>query len=713
MSGANDFVVLTAGETSLILSCAIGGRARIVHWGKAIEAASPSLIEKLLTRQHAHGSVSEEVPISLLNEIGAGGLGAPGFTAHRSGLHWASVFEIVDLGRPSAHAVTITSEDARAQIRIRHLISLSPISEILRVETQVENIGENDLSIDWCAAGLLPIPDTAERLIGFTGRWAGEFQTEIIPAFTGTYLRENRAGRTSHDCFPGLLATEIAATETSGECFGFHFGWSGNARTRADRLVDGRAHVQMGEYFYPGECVLQPREMYAAPPIFAGYSSAGLSRLSQKFHTHVREEILDGRINRKPRSVHYNTWEAVYFDHSEAKLKDLATAAAHVGAERFILDDGWFGNRRSDAAGLGDWHVSPEVYPNGLGTLIKHVTGLGMEFGIWIEPEMVNPDSDLFRMHPDWVLQVEGAPQIKSRNQYVLDLTRQDSAEYLFGVINALLTEYEIAYIKWDMNRDVHHPGSSGRAAASKQTRAVYALIDRIRSAHPHVEIESCASGGGRADYGILQRTDRLWTSDSNDALDRQIIQRGASYFFPLEILGAHVGPETCHITKRRLPMELRVATALFGHMGMELNLLEESTETLAILQAGIRLYKQRRALLHSGDLFRLDTAKDVNAVGVVSKDRREALFSWCQMTGHQQTLPRRVRLTGLDPSKSYCLKAIWPQPLPVQSAPSIADALDLEGSGKSVPGETLMSLGFQAPLVYPETCIIYHLSAD
>jgi len=421
---------------------------------------------------------------------------------------------------------------------------------------------------------------------------------------------------------------------------------------------------------------------------------------------------MDGRITHKPRPIHYNTWEAVYFDHDVHTLFQLADKAADVGAERFILDDGWFGARRNDKAGLGDWWVSKEVYPDGLGPLIGHVTALGMEFGIWFEPEMVNPDSDLFRQHPDWILQVEGVEQVPFRQQYVLDLSRPDVSDYLFDHIHKLLSAHPISYIKWDMNRDVHHPGSQGRPAIHKQTHALYALIDRLRAAHPDLEIESCSSGGARCDYEVLRRTDRIWTSDSNDALDRQNIQNGASHFFPLKVMGAHVGPAKCHITGRRLSMNLRVATALFGHMGMELNLLDEDAASLEVLKAGLALHKTHRALIHGGAFHRLDTPDHINAIGVVADDTSEALFSWCNLTGHAQTLPGRMYLPGLDSSRSYRTKIVWPSPVRSVSQPSIIEALDLQDSGTVLSGEALAQMGLQIPLLHPETCLIFHLEA-
>ena len=702
---------LSSGETSIIISCVAGQRPHIAYWGQVLAQSPGGKLVELHTRQHAPGSAAEEVPASLLNELGSGVLGHPGFAAHRAGRDWASLFTVARVEQLSEQAVRIACEDANADISATHDLHLHSDTGILTIDTAIENTGDASLSIDWCATAVLPIDQRMQRILGFTGRWAGEFKIEDIPLFTGSYVRENKSGRTSHDNFPGLIAASGAATEDAGMCFGFHIGWSGNSRLRVDRLSDGRAFFQAGEYLFPGELMLQPEERYRAPTLYAGHSASGLNSLSQKFQSHVRTHVLDNRIRRKPRPVHYNTWEAVYFDHDTDKLKALADAAAEVGAERFVLDDGWFGARRSDAAGLGDWRVSKDAYPDGLAPLIHHVNGLGMEFGLWFEPEMVNPDSDLYREHPDWILQAEGVPQVTSRNQYVLDLTRPVVADHLYEQMRAILSAHSIAYIKWDMNRDVHHPGSGGRPVASDQTRAVYALMDRIREAFAELEIESCASGGGRADYGVLKRTDRIWTSDTNDALDRQIIQKGASHFFPLEITGTHVGPAKCHITGRKLSMQLRIATAMFGHMGMELNLLEEDAKDLDVLKTGIVLHKQHRALLHSGDFYRLDTPDYANAIGVVSKDQTEALYSWCNLTGHSETLPARMYFAGLDPAQNYHLKIVWSHPVHSISSPSVIDTLGLAGEGARLSGELLMKAGLQMPLLHPETCVLYHLS--
>ncbi|MEP1142273.1 MAG: alpha-galactosidase [Henriciella sp.] len=712
MMDQDNFITLTAGDTNLVLTCVIGDRPSILYWGARLDKTDPGLLKQMITRQHAPGSADAEVASSILNEIGSGMAGPPGFSGHRNGTAWASLFRLNEVRRANSHQVELVCEDETTATRAVHTIGLDADSALMTCETEIENVGETALAIDWCASACLPLDQRGTRLFGFSGRWAGEFELEEIAPFTGSYVRENKSGRTSHDSFPGLLVGAGETGEQAGACFAFHLGWSGNNRVRVDRLSDGRAFVQMGEYFFPGEMSLAPGETYSTPRLYAGFSREGFSALSRKFHHHLKHTVMDGRIAGKDRPIHYNTWEAVYFDHDHDTLFKLAEKAADVGAERYILDDGWFGSRRNDKAGLGDWWPSEDVYPDGLGPLVDHVTGLGMEFGLWFEPEMVNPDSELFRTHPDWILHADGVEQVPFRSQFVLDLTRPDVSAYLFDHMHKLLSAHEISYIKWDMNRDVHHPGSRGRPAINQQTRALYTLIERIRAAHPNVEIESCSSGGARADYGILRRTDRIWTSDSNDALDRQRIQRGASHFFPLEVMGAHVGPETCHITGRRLTMELRVATALFGHMGMELNLLKEPAENLETLKAGLALHKKHRTLLHGGDFHRVDTPEYVNAIGVVAADQSEALLSWCNMTGHRQTLPGRLYVPGLDRSKTYRAQIVWPDPVRSISRPSVLEALDLGGAGALLSGEALMHVGLQVPLLHPETCLIYHFEA-
>ncbi|MEO0973252.1 MAG: alpha-galactosidase, partial [Pseudomonadota bacterium] len=281
----------------------------------------------------------------------------------------------------------------------------------------------------------------------------------------------------------------------------------------------------------------------------------------------------------------------------------------------------------------------------------------------------------------------------------------------LFRCISRIVDEYSVAYVKWDMNRDIHHPGSAGRGAIHRQTHAVYALMQKLRSQHTALEIESCSSGGGRADYGVLRHADRLWPTDSNDAGDRQQVQRGASYFFPPSVIGTHVGPRTCHITRRVYSMEYRAATALFGHMGIELDPEQETTDALETLQQAVSMYKLHRALIHDGDYVRLDSSDYLNVVGVVARDKGEALFSCAKTANHGTTLPGRFRFAGLDPARRYRMRLIWPRDHVSVTSPSIVEAADLLGEGATFSGESLLVHGVQLPLVHPDTCLVYHFA--
>ncbi len=702
------------GDTTLIFTCAIGAPPSILYWGKKLSATVVvEEIEQLSTRQGMHGVADISMPVSLAMEPGLGHPMLHGFAAHREGRDWGSLFEVCKVEARDSGGV-VTCRDVRTKLGLEYQISVDVVTGVLTLGTTLTNYGDASLDLNEMATACLPVPQTMTDIIGFTGRWTQEFGRERIARVNGTYCRENRSGRTSHFSYPAMLLATADAGEQAGEVYGFHLAWSGNHRLRVDTLTDGRVFASLGALLLPGEMRLAPGESYASPDIVAAYSASGVSALSRKFHAHVREKLLRPEMRAKPRPVHYNTWEAVYFNHDVERLKELATRAAQIGVERFVLDDGWFGARRDDSAGLGDWVVSNAVYPDGLAPLVDHVTGLGMEMGIWFEPEMVNPDSDLFRAHPDWVLGIDGVEQVPFRGQYVLDISRQEVADYLFSQIDVILSEHDISYIKWDMNRDLNHPGSvDGPARAYAQVHALYALLDRVRAAHPHVEIESCASGGARADMGVLAHSDRVWTSDSNDAIDRQHIQHGASFFLPPEILGCHVGPAHCHVTGRRLSMAMRAATAFTGHMGLELNLLTEREEDLAQLKDAISLHKRHRALLHDGQVYRLDSPAHLMASGVVTRDQSEALFSLVYLTSEKKVLPDHLRFVGLDAAKQYRVQLIWPKHWAANKGPSAIELLGINQDGAMFSGEALMAIGMQLPASYPETALLFYLQTE
>ena len=703
-----------AGNTTIMFACAVGRPLSICYWGSRLsEAVSANEIEALLARQGMHGAANVPLPVSLAMEPGLGQPMLNGFAVHRDGADWGSLFAVSKVDA-TADGATIECTDVRTKLALTYCIAFDGITGVLTIGSTLRNDGDTTLDVNEMATGCLPVPQTMTHIIGFTGRWTQEFGQERISRSAGSYLRENRSGRTSHFSYPAVLLAAAGTGEQAGEVYGFHLAWSGNHRVRVDTLTDGRVFVSLGTLLFPGEIRLAPGEAFANPDIVAAYSADGFSALSRKFHAHVREKLLRPEMRAKPRPVHYNTWEAVYFNHDVERLKQLAARAADIGVERFVLDDGWFGARRSDNAGLGDWVVSDAVYPEGLGPLVDHVTGLGMEFGLWFEPEMVNPDSDLFRAHPDWVLGIEDVDQVPFRGQYALDISRQEVADYLFGQIDAILSEHDISYIKWDMNRDLSHPGGiSGQTRAYAQVSALYALLERIRTAHPSVEIESCSSGGARADMGVLAHSDRVWTSDSNDALDRQHIQRGASFFLPPEVMGCHVGPADCHVTGRRLSIAMRAATAFTGHMGLELNLLTERESDLAQLKDAIALHKQHRALLHNGELYRLDMPPHMLTTGVVAHEKNEALFSVAYLTSEKNVLPDRLCFAGLDAARRYRLKLIWPRNWSAIKGPSAIEQSRINEGGAMFSGAALMAVGLQLPASNPETVLLFHLTAE
>ncbi|CAN5217502.1 alpha-galactosidase [soil metagenome] len=712
MSGASqsrspNFIRLDGRTTSFVIDCRGPGPAFVYSGSQLAADCDLDLLTRLQEKPEAPASPARPPAITLTPLLGAGFSGRPGLSAHREGKAWATWTRIAEVRRPGPGAVEIESIDEANGICLIHRVTLARDGDVLRARTSLINRGGAILTVDACDAPTLPIPAAVSHWTMFEGRWAGEFHTRRIERAMGAVSRENRRGRTSHDAYPAILAEVGPCTEQAGELFGLHLAWSGNHRLWAETLVNGRAYVQLGELFMPGEMRLEPGARYDSPELVCGWSDQGRNGLSRAFHNHLRARPQHARLRVKPRPVHYNTWEAVYFNHQPKVLHDLAGQAAAIGAERFVLDDGWFKARRDDRAGLGDWTVDRDVYPDGLGPLIDHVRGLGMEFGLWVEPEMVNPDSDFYRVHPDWVLGAPPAPQLDFRHQLVLDFSRAEVREHIVSAITALLTEHPIAYLKWDMNRDISHPGGAvGSAAAHAHVLGLYAVLDQLRQAHPAVEIESCASGGGRADFAILDRTDRVWTSDSNDALDRLSIQRGFSAFIPAELMGSHVGPSPCHITGRRVSMGARVATAFFGHFGVEADLRALSEAERDQLAAGIALHKAHRALIHSGDLVRLDRPAGEVAFGIVAVDGSEALFSHTQVSEPPEAFAAPLRLSGLAPGGDYRVEQIWPAP------DGAAPALFAEmGEIFSAPADLLMSVGLQLARRKPQQAFILHLT--
>ncbi len=684
----------------------------IVHWGAPLGDADLDATMAALQRPVSNGVLDVIPPVSIVPEHGSGFVGSPGLLGHRRrGVAWSPRFGSPVIKTSGDQEVSVTATDLVAGLQLDTLVHLD---EVLRVRCVLTNIDDTRYLLGQLSISL-PVPAHAGELLTFTGRWTREMHPQRASWPTGATVIENRRGRTSHEHVPLVFASERGAGEWHGHTWGAHLAWSGNHRVHVERLPDGRRYMQLGELLHPGEVVLLPGEAYETPEVVASYGE-GLTPASWGFHRSLRARTTHPT---SPRKVLLNTWEAVYFDHDLDTLRRLADAAAAVGVERFVLDDGWFGSRRNDRSGLGDWVVSPDAHPQGLAPIIQHVTSLGMDFGIWVEPEMVNPDSELFRAHPEWVLATDGYEPVLGRHQLVLDLTIAGAFQHVLQQLDALLRDHAIAYVKWDMNRDhVQASGADGAAGTHAQTLSLYRLLDELHRRHPTVEIESCASGGGRVDHEMLRRTQRVWASDCNDALERQTIQRGASMFVPPELMGAHIGPPRSHTTGRTHTLAFRAATAMFGHLGIEWNLLELDDQDRADLAMVIALHQRFRTLLHTGDVVRFDAEYDgvdqhcqpvSHAHGVYSADHSEALVAHVQLRTGTSLAPAPLLLPGLDPLRRYRVEMLTlPRAgrVPARQQPAwLTDGIELTGRQLAVHG-------LQMPVLNPESAALLHLSS-
>ena len=696
---------LDAGGDTMVFSAKASEPPALVYWGPSLALGSDlGAIAQLAQRPIAHGMLDSGEVLDLVPDAARGFVGTPLVQLHRSGDLVLSQFQVVSSVLSGARA-KLCLADTQAGLAFELEIEMDAQTGVAAFRNRLINQGPSPLAVDWLAAGCLPLYH--DEVLGFEGRWANEGRAYRQRVTGGMWSSENRTGRTSHHAPPFLVAGEPGFSDQHGEVFGFHLAWSGNHRILVERLRDGRLQMQAGELFLPGEMILASGEAYQSPTLYAARSGMGLNGLSDRFHPFVRQQILGGRLARKPRPVHFNTWEAIYFDHQPTVLSDLIGQAAAIGAERFVLDDGWFLGRNDDRTSLGDWTPDPVKYPHGLGPLIAQVHAAGMGFGLWVEPEMANADSELLRAHPDWVLGVSDRVQPLGRGQYVLDLTRPEVRSAIFDQLDRLLRENPIDYLKWDMNRDLTHPVSGGRAAVHRQTLAVYGLIDDLRARHPGVEIESCASGGGRADFEILRRTDRIWTSDCNDPIERQAIQRSFSLFFPPEVMGAHVGPRSSHTTARDTGLEFRAWTAFFGHFGIEADLRALTPRERDGLAGIIALHKRYRGLLHTGRTLRL-THSDRGMTAMMIMNETQALVSAAQVETPATATLAALRLAGLDSSATYRVTLVNPTPHPQRTMKSVPNTLS--GAGFEASGAVLIHQGLPLPVLRAQEIAVYHL---
>ena len=523
----------------------------------------------------------------------------------------------------------------------------------------LRNEGSGPVELDRLMSLLLDIPGCGYSVTSFHGAWTKEMQRSTLTLPAGKFVMESRAGTSSSVMNPFFMLHEPGTSEVHGECLGFHLIYSGNHYEAVEVSPFGKTRIVSGINPLGFKYSLQPGERFIAPQAVMCRTNAGFSGISEEMHFFVREHVIRGRWKHKPRPVLLNSWEACYFNISESKLLSLAKAAKKLGIELFVMDDGWFGERNDDSRSLGDWEANRKKLPGGVERLAKRIRALGLDFGIWVEPEMVNTNSRLYKEHPDWAMAVPGRAHSEGRNQRILDLANPEVQNYLISILTHLLSSAEISYVKWDFNRvfsDTFSPYLSAQRqgeTAHRYILGVYRVMRTLTERFPDVLFEGCASGGNRFDLGILSFFPQIWGSDNTDALCRVRIQEGYSFGYPLSTVSAHVSAVPNHQTLRNTPLDTRFHVAAFGVLGYECDLRDLPKRQREQIAADILLYKEWRNVLQYGKFYRGRTG-NLHEWTCVSPDGRRAVGFLFQELSETAAVSERYYPRGLDPNRRY-----------------------------------------------------------
>ncbi len=560
--------------------------------------------------------------------------------------------------------------DAPSGLEVRLSYTVFHDFPVVARSIRIVNAGGQRLKLLCAMSASLDLPDGDWDLVHLSGAWARERHLRTRRLEVGRQSISSLRGASGHEHNPFLVLKRPWTTEDQGEAYGFSLVYSGNFLAEAEVDAFRTTRVRLG--INPeGFCwSLDPGAEFAAPQAVLAHSDAGLGSLSDAYHRLYRDRLARGAWRDRPRPILINNWEATYFDFNEAKLLEIASVARDLGIELFVLDDGWFGERNDDTSSLGDWFVDRRKLPSGIEGIARKVEEFGMRFGLWIEPEMVSERSRLFAAHPDWAIGVPGRPRSEGRNQLVLDMSRREVVDHLYGVLHDVLGSAPISYVKWDMNRNITEPYSIGLAPERqgeffhRYILGVYDLYDRLTAAFPGILFESCAGGGGRFDPGLLAFAPQAWTSDDTDAVERLKIQWGSSFCYPLSSMGAHVSAVPNHQVGRITPLATRAAVAFFGVLGYELDATALSAEERAEVAGQVAFYKKHRQLFQRGRFIRLRSPfeGDGNETAwmTVSGDSRQAIVGHYRILNRMAPGPGRLRLRGLDPRASYQV-SLWP----------------------------------------------------
>lgn len=559
-----------------------------------------------------------------------------------------------------AQTLEIVLEDTSTALQVVLLYGVLPELDIITRSVKVSNGGTDEIHIEKIQSACLDFLYGSYDLLTFYGRHAMERNMQRMPIGHGSQKIGSRRGTSSHQYNPMMIVAETSANEDAGNCYAMSLMYSGgfSGESEMDQLNSVRMMIGLPEemFSYP----LGAREEFYAPEVILTYSSQGLNKLSQNLHTCIRTHVCRGTYKDTSRPILVNSWEAAYFDFTGDTIFHLAQQAKEVGIDMVVMDDGWFGKRDDDNSSLGDWYVNEKKLGSTLGELIRRINGIGVKFGIWVEPEMISEDSDLYRSHPDWAFTIPGRKPVRSRNQLVLDFSRKEVVEYIYDSICKVLDMGNIEYLKWDMNRSITDVYS---AAAKEQGRVLhdyvlglYDFLERINKRYPNILVEGCSGGGGRFDAGMMYYTPQIWCSDNTDAIDRLHIQYGTSFGYPVSAVGAHVSAVPNHQTGRITSLAARAVTAMSGTFGYELNLSIVSEEEKDQMRHWNKQFRRYEQLIREGLYFRLTNPAEAEAAvwEIASEDKSEALLNAVVLKTHGNMTANYVRLKGLCPNADY-----------------------------------------------------------
>ncbi len=659
--------VLQAGESTYAFGVNERGELQAIYWGGTVAHAAD------FPAVHSRGEVASFDSTTTTTPQEYPGWGAELYNEPALKATYADGNRDVVLHFVSQHidgnTLEVELKDILTPLTVHLYYRIYPETGMLSRWSRIDNQTNQVIVLESAQSAAWTLPQgVGYGLHYLTGHWGGEWQLQNELIQTGARVLESRRGSTSHQANPWFaIDRPQQTTEESGPVWFGALGWSGSWRITVEQSAMQQVRVTGGFNPFDFGYRLKPGERLETPPFYAGFTNGGMGEASRVLHRFERDSILPGGSKAVVRPVLYNSWEATEFNVSESGQLALAERAAKLGAERFVIDDGWFGQRKDDHAGLGDWYVNKEKFPNGLKPVIDRAHALGMDFGIWVEPEMVNPNSDLYRKHPEWAMNYPGRPRTEGRNQLLLNLARDDVKDYVFQWLDQLVSTNDIAFLKWDYNRNWSEAGWDAVEPADQKkiwvayVRNLYDILDRLRAKHPKLEIESCSGGGGRVDLGIMQRTEEVWPSDNTDAYDRLTLQDGFTHAYTPGIMMAWVTDVPNSMDRRSVSLKYRFLVAMNGSLGLGGNLNKYSPEEMQEATAFVTYYKRIRNTVQRGALYRLVAPQnsEYSANEYVSSDGKQAvLFAFLHSQQFGTPYPT-ITLRGLDEKAMYKVEAI------------------------------------------------------